>query len=291
MVNKQSARFKTGIWLYILAGLIALNGLYLMGSEFFETRMEANRTKDIAEELNERYGLVIRYNDPSNFRIPPEPTAHTRHNLQMTRANIHGAYTAIRGLKEGLSKYPPKLVQKNLSAVFISGQITSDGIPAGGTVLGSWIYISADQSSQSLPLEIYADTFHHEFSSILMRAYRFPTIRWALANKSGFKYPEDKKQIIKAASLEHRADPKDAHQWNDAGFVHDYGMSSIMNDFNTYAELAMGNPEKLRQLAKQYPRIRLKASIFVEFYEGLAPEMKEYLRSVRLDDIMNIAME
>lgn len=291
MEEKQSVRFKIGTLFYALGGLIAIFGLYLVSSQYYGSPIEAYRTHRIAEELVERYGVVIRYGDPIDFRIPPKPTAHSLRNMQMERTNIHGAHRAMLGIKEGLSKYPVELIKKHLSAVFISGQIKSNGIIAGGTVLGSWIYVSADQSNRPLPTQIYANTLHHEFSSILMREYNFPTIRWVLANKSGFKYPEDKKMIIMAASLKSRADPKDAHLWHNAGFVHDYGKSSIMNDFNTYAELAMGDPEKLKQLSRQYPRIRLKTSIFVEFYEGLAPGLGEYFLSVGLDDIMNDASE
>ena len=291
MVDKRSVRFKIGTLLYGLAGLIALYGFFLIGSQYFGSPIDAYRTRKIAEELRERYGLVVGYGDPSDFRIPPEPVAHTLHNMQMEPTNIHGAYNAILGIKEGLSKYPPKLIKKNLSAVFISGRIKSDRVVAGGTVLGSWIYVSAGKNSKSIPPHTYAETLHHEFSSILKREYNFPTIRWVLANKSGFKYPEEKKKIIKAASLESRADPKDAHEWHDAGFVHDYGMSSIVNDFNTYAELAMGNPEKLKLLSKQYPRIMLKTAIFVEYYEELAPELREYFHSVGLDDILSLVSE
>lgn len=283
MVGKKSLRFKIGTIFYGLAGLIAFYGLYLAGSQYFGSSIEAYRTKKIAEELSERYGIVIRYGDTSDFRIPPKPTAHTFHHMKMKRTNIHGAYNALLGIKEGLSKYPSELIKNNLSAVFISGEIKSNGIVAGGAVVGSWIYVAADQSNQLIPPQTYADTLHHEFSSILMREYRFPTIRWVLANKPGFKYPEDRKTIIKAASPESRANPKDARIWYDAGFVHDYGMSSIMNDFNTYAELAMGSPKKLKQLTFQFPRIRLKTSLLVEFYGGLAPELKEYFHSVGLD--------
>jgi hypothetical protein len=80
--------------------------------------------------------------------------------------------------------------------------------------------------------------------------------------------------VIRSAALESRQDPTKAPKWHAAGFVSDYGMSSLENDFNTYAELAMTEPEKLKQLADQYPIIRAKTRILVQFYGRLAPELK-----------------
>ena len=59
-------------------------------------------------------------------------------------------------------------------------------------------------------------------------------------------------EVIRAAALESRQDPANAPKWHTAGFVHHYGMSSLENDFNTYAELAMTYPEKLKELADQF---------------------------------------
>lgn len=59
-------------------------------------------------------------------------------------------------------------------------------------------------------------------------------------------------------------------------------MSDMENDFNTYAELAMTQPEKLKQLVAQYPRIKQKTQILVDFYSGLAPELEDYFVGVGL---------
>lgn len=288
MANKKSLRYKIGIRLRWFVRFTTAIFLLYIGSQYIQPHIAKYRTNKIAEELNAQYGLVVRYGDPSEFRILPEPAVHTIYDLEIEPTNIQGAYNAIVGIKDGLSKYSAELIKDNLAAVFISGTIKSNGIKAGGTVLGKWIYVSADQADVSRNPETYAETFHHEFSSILKREHNFPTIRWALANKPGFKYPENKMDIIKAAASENRGNPKEAHQWHDSGFVHDYGMSSMVNDFNTYAELAMAHPEKLIQLSEQYPRIRLKTSIFVEFYTKLSPELKEYFISVGLDDIFSL---
>jgi hypothetical protein len=46
----------------------------------------------------------------------------------------------------------------------------------------------------------------------------------------------------------------------------------------------MGDPQKLRQLCDQYPRIAEKKKIFVGFYTRLAPELGAYFESEHLAD-------
>ena len=62
------------------------------------------------------------------------------------------------------------------------------------------------------------------------------------------------------------------------GFVHPYGRSSKENDINTYAELLMGDPEKLVTLAKRWPRIDGKARILARFYARVDPGLEARLR-------------
>lgn len=291
MVDKRSLRYKFGMGLYGLTGLIAIYALFTVGSQVMQPYIDKNRTDKIASELAERYGLVVRYGDPSAFNVSPEPVAHMIHGFEMEPTNPSAAHNAIVGIRDGLSKYPAELIKNNLAAVFIAGSIIADGIDAGGTVLGKWIYVSADQLDVSRNPETYAETLHHEFSSILMREHNFPTILWALANKPGFKYLEKGMDIIKAAGRDNRQNPEKARQWYDVGLVHDYGMSSMTNDVNTYAELAMTHPDKLIQLSKQYPRIMYKTKIFVDFYTSLTPDLGVYFKSVGLDDIFRFVSD
>jgi hypothetical protein len=106
--------------------------------------------------------------------------------------------------------------------------------------------------------------------------------KWRAANQPNFHYLPTQMDVIRSAALESRQDPTKAPEWHAAGFVDDYGMSSLDNDFNMYAELAMTEPEKLKQLADQYPRIRSKTRILAQFYGRLAPELKHYFAQAEL---------
>ena len=70
MVDKRSLRYKIGICFYRIAGLIAAYGLYLSGAQLIEPNIHKKGTNKIAKELTERYGLVVRFGDPSEFFVP-----------------------------------------------------------------------------------------------------------------------------------------------------------------------------------------------------------------------------
>ena len=107
-------------------------------------------------------------------------------------------------------------------------------------------------------------TLHHELSSTFKAGMTFLASKWRAVNKPDFRYLPTQMELIRPKILQNRQAPIKAPEWYAAGFVSDYGMSSLENDFNTYAELAMTEPEKLKQLADQYHRIRFKTRILTQ---------------------------
>jgi hypothetical protein len=267
------------LW-YVL--LFVLMGVYLAVRPYIETV----RVEKIARELGSRYGLIIRYGDPSEFHVPPLPPADSK-VAEIQRVDKRYVLPVLEAVKAALQMYPPDLIKKHVSAIFVTGPTEVYGAGGAGMRLNSWIYLSAPTNrSEQLGSQSYAMVFHHELSSFFFYDDSFPVAQWASVNEPDFKYLERRIDIIRAAAPENRRDPKEAPSWYQAGFVHDYGMSSMENDFNTYAELAMAQPAELIQLAKQYPKIAQKTKIFVEFYSSLAPELREYFKSVGLAEVV-----
>lgn len=194
------------------------------------------------------------------------------------------AHMALRGVRDAISKYPPEIIKNNISAVFISGTIKSHNVQIGGSYFKKWIYLSALEKYEQAGIELYAQNFHHELSSLLIDHDGFPSKRWHAVNESDFKYLSRQVEVVHSAAQENRKDPREAPKWYAAGFVHDYGMSSMENDFNMYAELAMTHPQRLKELAQAYPKIKAKTQILVEFYTSLAPELGAYFKSMGLAD-------
>jgi len=283
-------------------------------TEFVIPFIDNVRIKKISKELTDRYGLVVCYGDPSEFRVPPFKAITENEELHIEKADKHYVLTALKGIKSALFKYPPTLIRKYLSAVFVAGIIKGKEVYAAGTYHNSWIYISTSGKDPLNPNK-YSETFHHELSSLFLKgplskslpreqstlfayspystpiydpgvepikAPKFPLERWSRTNKTNFKYPEQDSEYIR--TVKNFRKPEEAPSWYKAGFVDDYGMSSLENDVNTYAEIAMVHPEKLKKLAEQYPRIEAKTKIFVEFYASLAPELRDYFKSVGLSN-------
>lgn len=188
----------------------------------------------------------------------------------------------LKGIRSALKKYPTALIQKYLKAVFISGIIKIFNVQGSGTYLHSWVYVSAIPEYEPLGPQVYEKTFHHELSSLLLNGADFPADQWSRTYEVTFKYLERQIDIINAAAIESRHDPKNAPSWHQAGFVHDYGMVSMENDFNMYVELAMTHPQRLKELAQEYLKIKAKTQILVGFYTRLAPELGAYFKSAGL---------
>jgi hypothetical protein len=256
--------------------------------EPFVTEWRSNR---IAKELSNKYGLVIRYSNPKDFFVPPDQplSNNPAKGFLIEQAEMPYILTALKGIRTALSKYPKSLVQRFLKAVFIAGVIKSYDVEIGGSYYNSWIYLSAKQKYESSGAGLYALNTHHELSSLFLNGADFPASKWKSVNAPSFKYLANPVDVVHAASLNSRQNPENTDFWYKGGFVDDYGMSSLNNDFNMYAELAMSDPQKLKQLARKYPRIKSKTKIFVEFYTSLDPELGDYLKSVGLS--MDLALK
>lgn len=241
------------------------------------------RIQTLTNELVANYGLVVRYGDPAQFFIPPLEAidGDKESHISFEPVDKELVPQVLEGVTEALKRYPPALIKKYLSAIFIVGKIKINEVEGAATFAHSWIYIAAPRWD-GLGSVSYALSVHHEFSTFLFHGAQFPVIPWHLVNPSDFKYLEKYEDIIRAADLKNRKDPKSADQWYEAGFVSDYGMSDMENDFNTYAEIALAEPEKLRALADKYFLIKRKTDLLVKFYSQLAPEMCDYFKSVGL---------
>jgi hypothetical protein len=285
MAWDKSTRMKIGLKLrHIQCLLLILIGGLLLTKDYWGPAYYNWRCNRIASEFNEKYGIVVRYGDPSEFYVPPKkPLVDIpKEGFFIGQTDSRSALTALIGVRDALSKYPVAIIKKNLSAVFISGIIKTDGVQIGGSYVYSWIYLSATEEFEHFGSEHYAEKLHHELSSLLLINGNFPSVRWHDVNEPDFKYLSRQIDVIRAAAPENRRNPNDATAWFRAGFVHDYGMSSLNNDFNMYAVLAMAHPQRLKELAQEYPKIKAKTQILVEFYSGLAPELGEYFKSAGL---------
>jgi hypothetical protein len=277
---------KTKITNLLIRGALLFVIVALLTQNHWQPLIYTWQCNRLTSEISEKYDLVLRYGDPSDFFVHPSPPLVNipEKGFFIERTETKFALTALTGVKMAIVKYPPSLIRKYLKAVFITGILKIYGVQGGGSYFDSWIYLSALEKYESSGPDLYAENFHHELSSLFLRDSLFPKNSWQSVNEVKFSYMARQIDVVKSAAQENRKDKKNSSTWYHAGFVSDYGMSSLENDFNTYAEMAMTRPKKLKQLSIEYPRIKAKTILLIDFYSKLAPELREYFQTVGLND-------
>jgi hypothetical protein len=55
------------------------------------------------------------------------------------------------------------------------------------------------------------------------------------------------------------------------GFVSKYGVTNFNNDFSEYSAMIFTHPQKFKEIMNQYPRVRGKFEVWLEFYQKIDP--------------------
>ncbi|MEM0925980.1 MAG: hypothetical protein AAGJ83_08080, partial [Planctomycetota bacterium] len=149
---------------------------------------------------------------------------------------------SLRAVRLAFTKYPPSLLRSNLDRVYLIRQLRFSGISAAGTNSLDRVYVSVESVEQGYSDAFIESTFHHEFSSILLRNFPhlFAKSEWFSVNPAGFRYKESGTDAIKAGKASEDYAPELAKK----GFLTEYAMWDFEDDFNTIATaLFMGNPD------------------------------------------------
>lgn len=216
------------------------------------------------------------------------------HRFSETRVKVNSAgvltgLLAKIAISAALKDYPPEFLRNTGPNIFIANEVSILGYPVAGTVLPEgdrgWVILAASYLLPTFNLQYAELTFHHEFSSLLIRLRPFPYQSWKQNLPVGFTF-----QNTVSARLDATVPNTAASKLTDLiseGFVSEYGRSSLENDINTYAELLMGNPEKLANLAKASEVVRRKAELIARFYASLHPGFAEYFSTQGLRTLLN----
>lgn len=191
--------------------------------------------------------------------------------------NAHGEEIASREIQRtkeimavALNKYPVATLQKNLSGgVFWLKSMKFFNVGYGGTNSSDALYLTDNGENFGFSNFYIEQTFHHEFSSILMRNYStwLDTIAWKNANEKGFNYndPENGVGAIRKNQISQKLDTAICKK----GVLTEYGMSSLENDANTFAQNLFCPAANFWVIVDNYPMIKRKAMLLIEFYHHL----------------------
>lgn len=182
-------------------------------------------------------------------------------------------------MEKALAKYPLAVLKANLRNIYFLRTMSFFGVGYGGTNSTDALYFTNDGIDNGYTDFYLEQNLHHEFSSILFR--NFPeyldTTSWKAANIEGFDYndPEAGVGAIRKNQSSQDLDTALAKK----GFLTQYAYSSLENDVNTLAQnLFMPDPE-FWNFVNNYPRIRTKVNLLINFYSKLDASLnEEYFR-------------
>ncbi len=174
-----------------------------------------------------------------------------------------------------LGKYPDKVLEYNLKAVYILKSMKFFDVGYGGTNSNTAVYLTNDGISLGYTDKYLEQTFHHEFSSILLRGYArfFDSVAWKAANAPGFVYTDRENGVgaIRNNESSQSLDP----ELSEKGFVAQYARSSIENDVNSIAQNLFCPEKEFWSIVDRFPRVKQKTKLLITFYNQLNPRFTE----------------
>ena len=263
---------------YLLVGLVVLwifTKLFLIYTNKAYTSEELTK---LFEPITSKYSIKIVYKVDKNFFSPIKnalraagPSEHSE--VEPIRHRVLVRYVDI--LKEALGRYPDQVIRNYLNGIYFAGKINEDGFEYGGSYdpyLRIIYVVDSGYEKENRP--IYA--IHHELSSLFLARHTFCINPWTDNNPGNFKYlykkSNDELKTYKSTSTDGSAEDY------KKGFMDSYGQTSFENDFNEYSAMIFTYPEKFKKIMNQYPRVRGKFKVWLEFYQKIDPIFtKEYL--------------
>src|SRR5688572_5941496 len=219
------------------------------------------------------HGVTIQFSyQPSIF---PESWRETPINAWAEKIVPAEISRTRRIMEKALKKYPAAMLQENLKAVYFLKRMKFFNVGYGGTNSNDAIYLTNDGLSMGYSDDYIEQTFHHEFSSILLRnfASSLDTVAWKSANIRGFDYndPENGVGAIRNNQSSQQPDTLLAKK----GFLTQYALSSLENDVNTLTQNLFLPAEEFWIFADRYPGIRKKIVLLISFYHSINPIFTE----------------
>lgn len=180
---------------------------------------------------------------------------------------------------KALKKYPDILLSENLTKLYVLGYLECFGVPYGGTASpynGGLVYIVNGGLEMGYDNYWLEQTFHSEFSHVLYEKYTnlFKEDEWKNNNPEDFEYFYDfGAEALQSETASLEFDPK----LYEKGFLFQYAQATLEEDMASIAENLFLNDGTFWDIYNQYPRIKAKADLLIEFYNTLNKTFtKEY---------------
>ena len=260
-------------------------------SVFFNSQGNLGQYKNIAQDyyiylftdykkslhdLEMKYDLKIDYQVGPEFidekgRLPPI-------NGKAVQLDNFGIARFSKILPKVLNEYPPEVIKNNLKTIKLSKEVSFYGVRYGGSSFGHMVYLTDFGRDNGFTDFYISQTFHHEFSSVLMKNHDFPTKKWLAVNPPDVKYETDFEKYLK--SIEEDRDLKGNEYFYRRGVMSKYSYTTLENDFNLYAQTVFNEPMRMKKLVIKYPLIKAKYDILKDFYLSISPDFSAYFAQI-----------
>jgi hypothetical protein len=246
----------------------------LFAWHYFRTFPKAE-IDDHFKPITSNYGVKIIYEIGEDFfsplENPPIPAGPPRNSkVKPIRHRVLMEYPEI--LQKAFDKYPGKVIKRHLNSIYFAGEIDDGELKYCGTYdpFRRIIYLVDNDTNNDVQA---IHTFHHEFSSLLIRAHSFFINPWTDQHPKNFKYLED---MFNDWGAIRKARKRVSEKYcYERGFVTNYGLTNFNNDFSEYSAMIFTHPQKFQKIMNQYPRVRGKFLVWLEFHQKIDPIFTE----------------
>ena len=204
--------------------------------------------------------------DPSNVAIVcyngssaifPNSWLDRKTNAKATAADKNKFQKDTTELKTAFGKYPNSVLNDALKTVYITGKLRFNRQNFLGTNSNNAIYIGSDGNQE------IEKTFHHEFSSILLRNKRDVKFEEEWKKLSPYLRSGNSASAIKAGLFSTDFDLVLCQQ----GYLTPYSLCNFENDFNMYAENIFAGGKEFWIIVDKYPQVQAKVKLITTFYQ------------------------
>jgi hypothetical protein len=179
--------------------------------------------------------------------------------------------TDLSAIQKAFSKYPKNFIDNEVKHIYIMGKISFNKEWFTGTNSRYDIFIASTDNDE------IEKTFHHEFSSILLRNHPNFTmeINWKalspelIGGNSAFAIEQGYNDVTFNKKL------------CEKGYLSKYSLSNWENDFNMYAENIFTGGKEFWKIVDAYPKVKIKTNMVIAYYAKLNAVLSEdYFRAL-----------
>lgn len=183
----------------------------------------------------------------------------TRARATAAQKDTFGADSTI--IETAMGKYTRALLAEELKHVYVTGRLSFNGQYFSGTNSREDIYIAGSGNDE------IEKTFHHEFSSILLRNHSDMQLEIKWRELSPGLRNGNSASAVQAGLYRTDFDTSLCAK----GYLSPYSLSNWENDFNMYAENIFAGGKRFWELTERYPLVKQKMQLVVDFYHKLWP--------------------